>query len=276
MPLDPMHGELDQRYWRRRANRRVRKARRARTLYRWSVIVLVNGLVAAVLLFAGARAFRHLTTSSYFAVERIELLGSERTSAARIRAAVTPYIGRNLLELNLYEIERIVRHDPWVRRALVRRVLPNMLRITLSERRPCAVALIGGVAHLVDDTGYVIGPTGPGRADDLPVLSGLAGLERGELVAALTRGVALLRQLANTSRRFTLEISEFDLSRRDRVTVRTVAPGPRILLDPQRIDRNVEQYLALRGEIEIRVGAADYVDLRWKDRIAVMPERNAG
>jgi len=44
------------------------------------------------------------------------------------------------------------------------------------------------------------------------------------------------------------------------------------LLDPERADRNLLEYLALEDEIGRRVGAATYIDLRWRDRIAVMPE----
>ena len=44
-----------------------------------------------------------------------------------------------------------------------------------------------------------------------------------------------------------------------------------LLLDPQRIERNVRDYLLLSEEIEHRSGALDYVDLRWANRISVMP-----
>ena len=44
-----------------------------------------------------------------------------------------------------------------------------------------------------------------------------------------------------------------------------------ILLDPERIDRNLERYIRLSRAIDDRVGAQTYVDLRWQDRISVMP-----
>ena len=44
------------------------------------------------------------------------------------------------------------------------------------------------------------------------------------------------------------------------------------LLDPERVDRNLNHYLELRREIARRTGPSlQYVDLRWQDRIAVMP-----
>ena len=47
--------------------------------------------------------------------------------------------------------------------------------------------------------------------------------------------------------------------------------GPVVLLDPEHADRNVRWFTELRAEIEQRVGPADSVDLRWRDRIAVLP-----
>ena len=47
--------------------------------------------------------------------------------------------------------------------------------------------------------------------------------------------------------------------------------GPEILLDPHRVERNLNRYLKLRREIARRADQLEYVDLRWQDRIAVMP-----
>ena len=92
-----------------------------------------------------------------------------------------------------------------------------------------------------------------------------------ELIAALRRGVALIQRLGAASGDFAAGVSELDLSRDDRVLVRTVAGGPLLLLDPQRVERNVRDYLSLSEEIERRSGPLDYVDLRWANRISVMP-----
>jgi cell division protein FtsQ len=186
---------------------------------------------------------------------------------------MAPFIGQNLLELNLNEIAAISSRDPWVRGSSAKRVLPDTLRIQLNERRPAALALIGGVAHLVDGTGYVIGDTGPGRSDDLPVLTGLSRSSDGELAAGLRRGVRAVQRLKRSAPIFLAGISEVDLSRKDRLTIRTVIPGPDLLLDPGNVDRNVTRYLELSEVIRGRFGDATYLDLRWRGGIAVGPPR---
>lgn len=267
----PIVAAPDQRYWRRRANRRVRKARLTRNLLHGSLVLLVNGVIAVALLTAGSRTLQRLTHSAEFSLRHIEVDGARRASATAIRAALEPYIGQHLLELDLRGIEVAARRDPWVRGTSVKRILPDRLRLTVVERVPAALAMIDGTAHVVDTTGYVIGPAGVGLSDDLPVLTGLEGMDQPTLIAALRRGARISRRLEEISASFADGVSEMDLSREDRVTVTTVRPGPRILLDPQRIERNVEQYLKLRRGIESRVGPSRYVDLRWRDRISVMP-----
>jgi cell division septal protein FtsQ len=268
---NPINVEPHQRYWRRRANRRVRKARRTVSLLRWSVILLVNGIVAGALLFTAEKTVDYLTSTDEFAMERIELHGFDRTSGAATLARLEAFRGRNILELDLTGVERVVEQDPWVRQAAVRRVLPGTLRVRVYERVPLALAVIDDRIHLVDSTGFVIGPTGPGLDYTLPVLTGLDSEEADVLRDRLRTGVALLSRLHRTSEEFTRAISELDLSRSDRLALRMTGGGPTILLDPQRVEQNLLHFLELREAIYRRVGTAEYVDLRWRDRISVMP-----
>lgn len=270
----PIVVEPDQRYWRRRANRRVRKARWTRRLSRWLVLGAVHALVAGAMLYAGGRVLTRVVYSTEFDLQRIDVRGAQRASAEQVRQRLARYMGRNLLELNLHEVGAVARRDPWVLQASVRRVLPDGLRVSIRERRPGALAVINEMVHLVDESGYVIGLAGGTGSDDLPVLTGLDGLEGSELAAALRRGVLMIGTLRELSGPFYESISELQMLDADRVTVRSVSGGPAVLLDPSRIERNVRSYLALREDIEDRVGPLRYVDLRWRDRISVMPAIN--
>jgi cell division septal protein FtsQ len=272
---NPINVGPDQRYWRSRGNRRVRKARRAIQLLRWGLILAVNAIVAAALYLSAAKTVDYLTTTDEFAVNTIDLHGVVRASTEEIDARLGRYVGHNILDLELAQIDAEVQSDPWVRRAAVRRVLPGTLRVRVEERRPAALAIIGDRPHLVDSTGYVIGPTGQaGTVESLPVLSGLDGLDDDTLRSALARGVQMLERLHRTSRDFAVRITELDLSREDRVEVIMADGGPAILLDPDRVDQNIHPFLELRDAIQRRVGSASYIDLRWRDRISVMPAGN--
>jgi cell division septal protein FtsQ len=270
-PKTLSYTDQDRRYWRRRANLKVRKAKITRALLRWSLITLFHlGIVAAILFTAG-KALRHASRMPEFSVARIQVGGNERTDMVSVRALMKPLLGTSLLEADLEAVAGKVERLPWVLRASVKRKLPRTLRIIVEERVPAVNAVIGGSVHVVDETGHVICPAGPGASFDLPVLTGLGRLEGDALRDILIRGVAILERLRQADPAWTAQISRIDLSRDDRVAVTTLHPGPTLLLDPNTAERNLNPFLALSGEIRRRIGEAEYVDLRWRDRISVMP-----
>jgi hypothetical protein len=67
------------------------------------------------------------------------------------------------------------------------------------------------------------------------------------------------------------EIAELDMSREDRIAAKLTGSRSAILLDPDRVEQNLLYFMNLRETIQTRVGEADYIDLRWRDRISVMP-----
>jgi cell division septal protein FtsQ len=263
--------EPDRRYWRRRVNRQVRKARRARTLLRWAGILAANLAIGAVLVVSGASVARHFTTSAELAVREIAVEGTARTTPDAVQRVLQPFVGRNLVELDLDEVARAATRDPWVKEASVKRVLPSTLRIAVVERTPGALALLRGLVYVVDDGGYVMGPAGSDLPYDLPLLIGLDTLQGRALESALARGVALLVKLHDVQPAWTKGISEVDLSRPDRVAVTRTDGGAVILLDPEHIDRNLGAYLALQPTIARKIGDASRVDLRWSRRISILP-----
>jgi cell division protein FtsQ len=265
------NAEPDRRYWRRRVNREVRKARRTRTFLYRTRVVAANLAVAAILVFSGKQAVLHLTTTADLALTTIEVEGASRTSPEAVRALLAPFVGRNLLVMRLEDVAARAESDPWVRQAAVKRILPHTLRVTVAEREPAALAVLRGVVYVVDESGFAIGPAGPAFSLDQPVLTGLDRVSGAALQNSLAAGVAAIARIEAASPSWESEISELDLSRPDRISVVTRKPGPRILLDAERVDRNVNDYLALRAEIEKRLGPAEVVDLRFSRRISVLP-----
>lgn len=267
--------EPDRRYWRRRVNRHVRKARRARTLLRWAGIVAANVAIGAVLVASGASVARHFATSDELAVREIAVLGTSRTTPDAVRRVLAPFLGRNLVEISLDEVATTAMLDPWVKEALVKRILPDTLRVSVRERTPGALAVLKGLVYVVDDGGFVMGPAGPELPYDLPLLVGLDGYDGKDREAALARGVTLLLRLHESFPTWTRGISEVDLAQPDRVVVTRVDGGPHIVLDPERVDRNLGAYLALQPTIARRVGDTLRVDLRWSQRISLLPAADA-
>jgi len=272
----PITTEPELRYWRRRANRRVRKARLTRSLLRLLRGLALHTAIAIVVLLAAGRAFQQLSKSHALELERVELRGIARAAEPQIRRALDGFVGRNLMEIDLDDVAEVARQDVWVSDVQVRRMLPDTLCIELDERSPSALALIDGTPFVIDSDGAPVGVVGPDLWEDLPILTGLDDLDPGERAARLAFGIEVLERLRSLSPSFADDISELNLSSGDRIVVRTVVPGPRLLLDPLHVERNIRRWLNHRDGIESRTGGTDYVDLRWRDRITVMPASEGG
>src|SRR6266481_1636151 len=122
-------------------------------------------LLAIVALIVG---YRVAASASLFQVRSIDVTGTSRTSAEEIegltrRAVARTGVWRADLPAISAELERL----PGVRRAVISRVLPDGLRVRITERLRLAV-LRSSSGHLVwvDEEGVMLGETKP--ADHLP------------------------------------------------------------------------------------------------------------
>lgn len=269
--------ESPQRYWRRRANRRVRKARLTRAMREWGPVLTIHVFLLVALAFGGMRLYNGVLASDALSLGHVAIVGTDRSSESEIQERLASFKGENLLDLDLKEIARAVQLDPWVARVSAKRMLPDTLRITVHEREASAIAMIGGLAHVVDTAGFVIGPLQAGQHLDVPILTGLEDFREDEaLIRALRRGARALGRLREETGPWVEELSEMDLSRDDRLTVWLMDGGPPLRLHPNRVALNVPEWIALRDDIADRISDAEWIDLRWRDRISVMPRTAAG
>ncbi|PYS50191.1 MAG: hypothetical protein DMF68_07885 [Acidobacteria bacterium] len=93
--------------------------------------------VLGVLLFAGYRA---AASASFFQARNLDVSGAARTSADEIRAVVKKDVDQTgVWRADLAAISRDLKMLPWVRDAVVSRVLPDGLRVRVTEREPRAI-----------------------------------------------------------------------------------------------------------------------------------------
>jgi cell division protein FtsQ len=122
-------------------------------------------ILTIIMLIVGYRA---AASASMFQVRGVDVTGASRTSAEEIegltrRAVARTGVWRADLSALSIELGRL----PGVRRAIVTRVLPDRLRVRITERVPLAV-LRSSSGHLVwvDEEGIMLGEMKP--ADRLP------------------------------------------------------------------------------------------------------------
>jgi len=147
---------------------------------------LLLGLAVIALL---AAALTWAIRQPVFALRAIRIDGDmTRNSVATIRVNALPKLRGNFFTTDLKVCQKAFESVPWVRRAVVRRVWPDRLAVSLEEHRPAAVWRGGDLAdQMVNTVGEVFEANiGDVEDDSLPVLEGPQG-SSADMLAMLHR-----------------------------------------------------------------------------------------
>lgn len=105
---------------------------------RWmNAAALALAVVLGLLVLSAAVSV--LARQPAFNIGQLTLEGDlQRNNLATVRANVVPRIHGGFFSVDLRKSREVFETVPWVRRAVVRRVWPNELRVTLEEHQPAA------------------------------------------------------------------------------------------------------------------------------------------
>jgi cell division protein FtsQ len=175
-------------FGRRRRNRRAVVQRRSLLLMLWAalarvgrgawVVARVLGKAIAVLaVLAGAGwggrwAVLTIVDSPRFQLKQIDIAPAQHVRREELLALAGVALGDRLLSIDTDAVAARLAAHPWVAAARVKRHLPSVLHIELVERRPAAVASLGGL-YLVDENGRPFKRARMDEAEGLPVLTGI-------------------------------------------------------------------------------------------------------
>ena len=83
-------------------------------------------------------------------------VGRERASKSNISNILKKYEKTSLLRLDLNFIQSEIEKVTWIKKVIVRRILPNKLNLTIEEFSPSAVWARGRERFVLDKNGYLI------------------------------------------------------------------------------------------------------------------------
>ena len=151
----------------RREAASVSMAARVRALLGYVPVLLkvIIAIVFGVLIFAGYRA---VSAASFFQIRTVEIQGDSRAAAKDVQAIVKKEVSQTgVWQADLNDLSDKLERLPWVRTAVVSRVLPDGIRVRLVEREPRAVVrTVAGRFIWVDEDAVSLGEMLP--ADELP------------------------------------------------------------------------------------------------------------
>jgi cell division septal protein FtsQ len=141
---------------------------------------LLLAIITGLLIFAGYRA---AASASFFQARSVEVNSTSRVSADEIRNVVRRAVAQTgVWRADLDGISAELKRMPWVRTAVVSRVLPDGLRVRVTERVPSAVVrTASGRLVWVDTDAVMLGAIRP--TDVMPPFF-IRGLDEAETSAA--------------------------------------------------------------------------------------------
>ena len=135
-----------------------------RSLRAWLPLTIKIALAvcAGLVLFRGYRA---AAASDFFELKSVDVTGTARASDDQIKLIVRQATaGTGVWKVDLDTLRAEVERQPWVRKAVVSRVLPSGLRVRVTERVPRVVVRTNAGRFVwVDDDAVMVGTLAPGH-----------------------------------------------------------------------------------------------------------------
>jgi len=138
-----------------------------KSLLTYVPLALRIGVFAVICLIAFV-GYRAAASASFFEIRTVETKGASRASLLDIQAAVRRHVNQTgVWRADLNDLSKILERLPWVRTAVVTRVLPDGIRVRITERVAKAVVRnAAGRFVWVDDDAVYLGEMSP--IDQMP------------------------------------------------------------------------------------------------------------
>jgi cell division protein FtsQ len=282
LPADAL-AEDEPKYLRRQKRVEIRKrkfSRKAWPLYRRILVGGIAALCAGFALYETAFFLLYSPGAVLRSAGQIEIQGNRFVSPDAIVEKFSADMGRSVVRVPLDERRKALESIPWVEQAGVQRVLPNRIRVAITERTPVAFLRSGADLALVDAHGVILEKPAEGEFQ-FPVASGIgesmaheAREERMNLYTEFMKEIEAAQPGADD------HVSEVDLSDASdlRATLNGLGSGPGsaapILVHFGDSDFGNRYHLLVEnlGSWRASAGGIDSVDLRFPKQVVVNPE----
>ncbi len=152
---------------------KVARPKRAKKIILATVRLIVSLAITVATVWAGLQAYRHITTSDYFAATDLKITGLRRLSKAEVLKTAGISSEDNIFRVDMERAKVMLENHTWIQEAQVRRRLPRTVEIGIMERRAQAIVLFD-VPYLIDEEGEVFKRWARGDPIPAPILTGFA------------------------------------------------------------------------------------------------------
>jgi cell division protein FtsQ len=285
LPADAL-AEEEPKYLRRQKPVEIRKRKFSRKTWPLYRRVLAAAVAVSALSLAAYQAGHYFLYSPGVMLEsadQIEIQGGRYVSRDAITEKFSADLGRSVVRVPLEDRRNAIESLPWVEQAGVQRVLPNKIRVEITERAPVAFLRTSGDLSLVDAHGMILERPADGEFR-FPVVSGIGeSMQRDLRAQRMTSYVQFMKDIELAAPGADDHVSEVDLSDAAdlRATLAGLGPasgGAAPVLVHFGDSNFGDRYRMLSENIaqwRSSAGSVDSVDLRFARQVVVNPETRA-
>jgi cell division protein FtsQ len=273
------------RYLRRQKPVEIRRKKfsgRGWSFYRRILLVWTGGLASVAAAWHGTQFLLYSPTLQLLKPEQIEVSGNHVVSREAVLQRFVPDRNRSVLRISLDGRRNQLEQLPWVESASVQRILPNRIRVELTERTPIAFLRSSHELSLIDAHGVILDRP---RDEDLhfPVVTGVSeDLPREQREKRMQLYQEFMKDIEMVRGGSSENVSEADLS--NPKDLRVVMTGLASAMDSQAVTihfgssdfsgkykmlvDNFSQWQANAGRIQS-------IDLQFSRQVVVNPDTSA-
>ena len=241
--------------------------------------ILIMVVLAAIMISMFVVAIKWRTSLK---VERIVIEGAQNVPAKEIFALTQVPRDAQMYDVELAEVLERVLRQPFVKSAEICRQYPDKLEIQILERKPVA-SISCGVLRYVDADGVMLPGGVPQHKFDLPLISGINGLQNVEpgktiLNKEIYEAIEICQTAQSLDSAIGGMISEINMNEGGEITLYSVDGGIPILLGRGDIERKLvtleyfwNTFVATRD-----INTLKCIDLRFEDQVVVKWAGNPG
>jgi cell division protein FtsQ len=274
------------RYLRRQKPVEIRRKKftgRGWPFYRRVLVLSVAGIAGITAAVYATRFLLYSPTMLLLKPDQIELSGNHNVAREAVLQQFVGDRNRSVLQVPLDTRRGQIEKISWVESASVQRILPNRIRVELTERTPIAFLRNGNVLALIDAHGVILDRP---QGEDLqfPIVSGVSEdlsvdqrEKRMQVFQEFTKDIDLVR--AGSSER----VSEVDLSNpKDLCVVMTGLSGPTdsqavtIHFGSGEFTGKFKMLVDNFSQWQANTGRVQSIDLQYMRQVVVNPDTSAG
>lgn len=242
-------------------------------------IVLIGVSLAACAGLVWFGLHQYATRSWRFRLDssdNIAITGASKVSRAQIMEVMASDIDRNIFFVPLDVRKKQLEQIPWVQSASVMRLLPDRLKISVTERTPVAFVEVNSRIELIDAQGVIMEqPANASTSYSFPVIVSMSDTEPLSTRAARMKTyVRLMKELDASGAHYSRDLSDVDLSDPDDVkaTVTDVHGAVLVHLGSSNFLERFQTYMTHVQEWRVQFQRLQSVDLRYEHQVIVNPD----